>query len=160
MWNGDVSRSAADVLDELHAASLCEFIDTTQRFRLHDLAIDFALAQLRVRGAAPSGQSEESTALLRHAEHFSRRLAAANDLFVKGGENIIPALQRFDRDRANIEAGQAWVTRVMKDPVGSADSEIVRNAVRLANRYPDAGADVLSLRRASRRSTRLTLAAS
>jgi len=35
-------------------------------------------------------------------------LAAANDLYLKGGEHMPSGLALFDRERCNIETGQAW----------------------------------------------------
>jgi len=58
-------------------------------------------------------------------------LTHANDLYLKGGENILPGLALYDREAQHIRAGQTWAAA--HDP-------------ELANAYPDAGVYVLDLR--------------
>ncbi|KAF0108744.1 MAG: TPR-repeat-containing protein [Anaerolineaceae bacterium] len=70
------------------------------RYSLHDLLRDFALARLN--------EEESQTAALRHAGHYSKIMGDANQLYLKGGENIFLGLSLFDREWQNIEAGQTW----------------------------------------------------
>ena len=68
---------------------------------------------------------------------FAASSPSARELYEKGNENIAAGLGLFDRERANIEAGQAW---------SAAHAETSDAAARLANDYPGVGAYVLGLR--------------
>jgi tetratricopeptide (TPR) repeat protein len=88
-------------------------------------------------GAPPNVVARLTIGRRRHAEHYLSRLAAADDLYAKGGENVLSGLRLFDRERRNIEAGQAWATENAANDV---------TAARLCVRYPYDGTYVLSLR--------------
>jgi len=125
-----VWEDAADpgeTLAELHAAGLVDAM-TGGRWRLHDLASDFTCSL-----CAPT---ELDALAYRHAAYYMKVLTEANHLYLKGSENILAGLARFDRERTHIEAGQAWAAAHPADPA----------AARLCNDYPDAGAYVLPLR--------------
>ena len=119
------TEAAAEKLEDLHEYSLIDHTDG--RWHLHDLARDFARSHL------PS--SDE--AATRHARHYADVLAAAKELYLKGNDGIAAGLSLFDRDRHNIEAGQAWASAHATDDQESAA---------LANEYPSARVYVLSLR--------------
>ncbi len=119
---------AKDSLSALRRASILEWNESTGRYRLHDLARDFAESRL---------QRARAEAEKRHAEHYKRVLAAANVMYLEGGDDTLRGLALFDRERANIEAGQAWA---------AANAEENETAARLASAYPDAGVYVLALR--------------
>jgi predicted HTH transcriptional regulator/tetratricopeptide (TPR) repeat protein len=99
------------------------------RYKVHDLARLFASAR----------QSDESKAIVRerHAEYYRELLSAANNLYLKGRSYIKAGLSLFDREKANIMAGQAWA---------SENSETNSSAAILCMSYPDAGFYVLDLR--------------
>ena len=116
-------------LRELLRWSLVDYAEG--RYRLHDLARIFAAARLEEDGDAGAAAGK------RHAEHYREVLAAAKALYKQGGENILAGLGLFDREWANIAAGQAWACRFFaEDPTAAA----------LSSAYPDAGVYVLDLR--------------
>jgi len=125
-----VWENAADpgeTLADLHAAGLVDAV-TGGRWRLHDLARDFTRALCE--------PAETDALAYRHAAYYLNVLYACRDLYMKGNENILAGLALFDRERANIEAGQAWAAAQPADPA----------AARLCNAYPDVGFIVLDLR--------------
>jgi tetratricopeptide (TPR) repeat protein len=64
-------------------------------------------------------------------------LSSANDLYLQGGLNIQAGLDLFDREWANIMAGQAWAENNLENNPSAAE---------LCKRYPAAGAYVIDLR--------------
>ncbi len=120
--------AAKDALGELLRYSLLEWSDATDRYRLHDLARLFAGSRL--------GEGEAETAGRRHAQNYVAVLALADDLYLKGGEEMMRALALFDLEWANIETGQVWA---------AARAEGDDAAARLCSDYGGA-ANLLSLR--------------
>jgi tetratricopeptide (TPR) repeat protein len=99
------------------------------RYKLHDLTRLFASAR----------QSAESNQIVQehHANYYKEMLSTADDLYLKGGSGIQAGLALYDREEANIRAGQAWAQKNLQ-----TDSQ----AAQLCMSYPDAGVYVLSLR--------------
>jgi hypothetical protein len=62
-------------------------------------------------------------------------LAAANELYLEGGESLLRGLALFDLEWGNIQAGHAWVAA----QADAADADVAR----LGMTYPNAGAYVL-----------------
>ena len=120
---------AGNALGELRAYSLVEWDQAAGRYRLHDLARVFAGSRL--------GDAEGETARRRHAEHYRGVLAMADELYQEGGDDILRGLALFDRERSNVEAGQAWAAANADDDDASA---------RLCSAFADAGVYVLGLR--------------
>ncbi len=120
-------------LSELVRYSLVEYDAKTARYRLHDLVRLFATRRLDDPAHAPERLPTEQ----RHAEHFCDVLSTAGGLFLEGGEKCVQGLAVFDRERANIIAGQSWAAR---------NAEGHPPATHLTARYPDVGAYVLDLR--------------
>ncbi|MEK7784954.1 MAG: NB-ARC domain-containing protein, partial [Chloroflexota bacterium] len=116
-------------LSDLVKRSLAQYDTEKKRYSLHDLARIFANARLSA--------ADRATLQQRHAAHYETVLRTANDLYLKGGENIKQGLASFDAERGNIEAGQAWA-------VGQIDN--LPDATKLCSDYADAGVYVLSLR--------------
>jgi tetratricopeptide (TPR) repeat protein len=79
---------------------------------------------------------EDGEARLKHASHYKDVLSTANQLYGKGGENVLTGLRLFDLEMENIRAGRAWV---------STNSEEV-DYLELCNEYPNAGHRILPLR--------------
>jgi tetratricopeptide (TPR) repeat protein len=85
--------------------------------------------------------AERDAGARRHAEHYQKALAAANALYLKGGDEIARGLTLFDRERANIESGHAWA---------AVNIESDESAAILCIAYPDAGAEMFHLRQRPR----------
>jgi len=128
VWGLDLD-SAAKSLGNLLKWSLVEFNPASERYSLHDLARDFAASCLPSKEMAMAEQ--------RHAEHYRNVLSASKEIYKQGGENVLAGLGLFDRERANIQVGQAWAENNLEGSSAIAS---------LCSSYPDAGAYVLDLR--------------
>ncbi|HOH21613.1 MAG TPA: NB-ARC domain-containing protein, partial [Anaerolineaceae bacterium] len=125
VWGMDGDAGA--VLAELYDACLVDY--ARDRWRLHDLGRDFTRALWTV---------EEGDALaVRHAFWYFQVLGQASELYQAGGDSVLAGLGLFDRERQNVEAGQAWA---------AARAGQNREIARLCNAYPAAGVHVISLR--------------
>jgi tetratricopeptide (TPR) repeat protein len=120
---------AREALSELVSYSLLEWNEPVRRYRLHDLVRDFAHARLT--------SGERAEAERRHAALYVGVARAANDFYLKGGENVTRGLALFDAEWANIQAGQAWA---------AAHAPQSDDAARLCSAYPNAGAYCSALR--------------
>jgi len=128
IWELEVDP-ASEALGDLVRSSLLEWEEKDERYRLHDLARDFANRQL--------GDTERGATQRRHAEYFLGLLRAADDLYLKGGEFLAQALRLFDAEWGNIQAGFAWASdRFLED----------ESAGRICDDFPDAGTYLLGLR--------------
>jgi tetratricopeptide (TPR) repeat protein len=123
------SDLAKEALSELVRCSLVEWEEKEERYRLHDLARQFA--DQRIDAA------ERDTVQQRHAKHFLKVLAETDDLYLKGGEAVLLALRRFDIEWGNLQSGYAWAAGHFLE-----DNE----AARICGDYPDAGTSLLLLR--------------
>jgi tetratricopeptide (TPR) repeat protein len=126
---------ACDRVQTLVNASLVEWNETVNRFRLHDLARQFCDSKL--------GTAERAAAQQRHASHYCGVLAAANQLFLQGNDGIMRGLALFDSERINIETGHDWAVSQ------SADNNI---AARLCVAFSGEGVSVIRLRHHARQS--------
>lgn len=133
VWEVEVEHTK-HILGELMAASLVEWNETSDRYSLHDLARLFAEAKLSAE--------ERVVGRKRFATHYKNVLAAADELYLEGGESLLRGLALFDLEWGNIQAGHAWVAA----KADSADAEMTR----LVMTYSDAGAYVLHIRLPSR----------
>jgi tetratricopeptide (TPR) repeat protein len=131
VWGLDESAARDGLSTLVSGYSLVLYDGQTKRHRLHDLMRDVA-----ARLSEPDDPAL-TTAHRRHAEHYRKILALADDLYLKGGENLLKGLGLFDQERRHIEAGRAWAAAHAKEDEA---------ATRLADEYPDAGAYVLGLR--------------
>jgi tetratricopeptide (TPR) repeat protein len=121
--------AAAVSLADLERASLVEYASGTDRFRLHDLARDYA-----VHNCPPEVAYQ---AAARHATYTQDLLAQIEDLYTKGDQHVTEALAWFDREWPGIEAGQNWA---------STHAETDRKAARLAIAFPEQAFELISLR--------------
>ena len=138
VWN-QPAAVIRDALGLLLSRSMVLYDVAQQRWRLHDLMRDLAGAGAapEVLGAPPDLTARLVAAAARHAVHYCTVLAAANDLYLKGGADMGPGLALFDRERRNIETGQIWAADRAEDDAGAA---------RLCMLYPDVGVYILDLR--------------
>jgi tetratricopeptide (TPR) repeat protein len=121
--------AAQDALSSLLKYSLLEYDAAKARYWLHDLVRDFASARL--------ASAEREKAERRHAAHYVQVARVADELYLKGGENLARGLALFDAEWANIQAGQAWA---------AAHSEGDKEAAKACNRYPSDARYCLVLR--------------
>ncbi|MCX6677822.1 MAG: tetratricopeptide repeat protein [Methanothrix sp.] len=95
-----------DALGELVKWSLVDYLPPTTdeggRYKLHDLARDFADSRLEDAAREP--------AKLRHAGHYQKLLWAANEQVLQGNGSLEMGLMLFDSNLMNINAGQKWAS--------------------------------------------------
>ncbi len=120
---------AENMLSELLAISMVQCDKRTGRLHLHDLARDYAFAQL--------SEVEVWEIQLRHAVRFLSVLKGANALVLKGGDECLRGLLRFDEEWDNIRVAQAWVARNR-----TSDERVAA----LCRAFPGAGIECLGLR--------------
>jgi tetratricopeptide (TPR) repeat protein/predicted phosphodiesterase len=133
--------ASAEALSDLVQWNLVDFVAIPDsedgRYKLHDLARLFAELCL--------DQEDLVDAQQKHAKYYSNVLSQAENLYKIGGTNVLAGLKLFDRERANIEVGQAWVKNII--PVSSKLNKSDLKSVRqLASDYASNGANVLDLR--------------
>lgn len=128
VWELDIDDTK-DHLGELLRSSLVEWEEMESRYRLHDLARDFARRQVNADEWAVSQQG--------YAKHFLEILALTDDLYERGGESVRKALKLFDTEWENIKAAQNWA---------SSNCEQNEEIAWLCDAFPDAGALLLRLR--------------
>ncbi|MFZ2643662.1 MAG: tetratricopeptide repeat protein [Verrucomicrobiia bacterium] len=92
----DLQPEAREAMQTLVNASLVEWNESNGRFRLHDLARDYATRQLT--------REEDIAARMSHARHFTAVAARAEELYLAGGGKTLDGLALFDRERRHIEA--------------------------------------------------------
>lgn len=125
---------AGDVLGDLVAQHVLLWDDKTDRYLLHDLIRAYTVGRI--------SDEHNYQSQFRHAEHFLKVLAAADDLYLRGGEHVVAGLGLFDLERMNIETGQQW---------SAEHAERDDPAAHLCNKYPDAGIYCLGLRHHARK---------
>jgi tetratricopeptide (TPR) repeat protein len=128
VWNLEMDE-AREHIGEFVRSSLVEWEDSEGRYRLHDLARDFARRQMMA--------NERCEGDRRHAEYFLKILHSANLLYSSGGQESFLGLSLFDREWGNIRAGQAWAA--------SRFQECKEEAVTCSS-YPAAGSFCLPIR--------------
>ena len=124
---------AQSALDALHCYSVVEWNSKTRRFRLHELVRLFAGEHL-----APD---QREAAQARHAEHYVLLLEQLGALYVKGAEPMLRALDSFDLESSNFQAGFEWARTRAADDLSAA---------RMCVRYPSCGAWAFALRQSPR----------
>jgi len=103
-------------LSKLVRWSLVDFYERNNRYRLHDLARIFAAKSL----LKEDGEAVRSAAMKRYFVRYLNVLTKAQDLYEKGGNNIILGLEILDRELSNIQAGQAWIEKIAKSNAKAA----------------------------------------
>ena len=94
----DLGREAMQALVN---ASLVEFDETNGRFHLHDLVRQFCDGKLT--------RAERTIAKLKYAGHYRDIGNTADQLYIKGGDNVLQGLELFDCERVNFEAAFEWL---------------------------------------------------
>lgn len=151
-------EEAAETLRQLYRLSLLESNPETRRFRLHDLAREFAdskfddlsgasfLKRLRfsilprwVPGWVPVlFPTERFLAQIMYADYFAFILGRASNLKESGGESgYTDALKLIDKEWGNIKAAQKWVAGV---------AEISPDLAKTCCKYASTDSELLNLR--------------
>ncbi|WP_437570777.1 tetratricopeptide repeat protein [Sorangium sp. So ce542] len=121
--------AAVDLTSELVRRSLLEWDEATARYRMHDLAREYARSRLDA--------GDRGTVEARFAEHFLLVLREADSLYELGGESMMRGLALFEREWGNVDAAQAWASSHAAQDDASA---------RLCAELPLAGRRCLALR--------------
>jgi tetratricopeptide (TPR) repeat protein len=82
-------------------ASLVEWNEANGRFRLHDLVCQFCNGKIN--------EVERTAAKLRYAKHYRDIAIEAENLYLKGDNNLLQGLQLIDRERKHIVAMFEWL---------------------------------------------------
>jgi tetratricopeptide (TPR) repeat protein len=121
---------AEDALGELVKWSLVDFLPSATgegRYKLHDLARDFADSRLEAKRREISQQ--------RHAKYYKKILSRVDELYVRGGMDTETGLELFNLEWTNIKAGQSW-----SEDMIISKSLRVESILQLACNYPAEGA--------------------
>lgn len=139
VWEAS-EEEARDALSSLLERNLLEYARQSGRYSLHDL---MRLVARRAFSYGPghadpqADQDRLAQGAARHAVYYQQVLAAAEGLYLKGGDSILPGLRLFEREWHNVQTGQSWAA-------GHADQD--DSAARLVSDYANAGANVLLFR--------------
>jgi tetratricopeptide (TPR) repeat protein len=132
---------SAEALSDLVRWSLVDFAaipdSENGRYRLHDLARLFAESCL--------GGDELADAQQKHAKYYSKVLSQTDNLYQKGGMDLLAGLKLFDREWANIKIGQAWVKNIIQISSKLKKSDL-KSVLQLANSCTGAGVYISNLR--------------
>ena len=132
---------SAEALSDLVRWSLVDFASVPDseggRYKLHDLDRLFAESCLE--------HDEQADAQQKHAKYYSKVLSQSNNLYKKGGSNLLAGLKLFDREWSNIKVGQAWVKNII--PVSSKlKKSDLKSVLQLTSSYAGDGVYLLDLR--------------
>jgi tetratricopeptide (TPR) repeat protein len=138
VWEGEgaakLSGAAEQALGALLGRNLVDYRPASGDYALHDLTRLYAQELLLAQ------PEQARSALARHAAHYLERGAAAEALFLQGGEGVLAGLAAFDGIWPHLEA--AW--RRLADPHGGWPA--LEQAERWLNDFPGRMAYVLDLR--------------
>jgi len=136
------NNPTAEALSDLVRWSLVNFISSFDseegRYRLHDLASLYAESLL--------SSTERADAHYRHAKHYLKVLNYAGRLYEKGRSDILLGLELFDREWANIKAGQVWSETIFRTTGKSKKDVDLRLAMKLVESLTEGGVGILELR--------------
>ncbi|WP_114860561.1 tetratricopeptide repeat protein [Azospirillum brasilense] len=145
VWGIEEEKDAVRPLGALLERGLLLYDGDTKRYRLHDLMRPLTrdvFAALPDKNPSPGSGQRLENAQAMFALHCTAVLAAADVLFLEGGEGICMGLALYDRESINILAVADW----------AIEKTDCHEAARiLTNRLPNAGVYVFSLRLPTRR---------
>jgi hypothetical protein len=107
------SEQARRTLAELRRRSMVLWEQQHDRYRLHDLMRDVARLPLEAEDQATVDQ-RLAAAAAPHAQHYCGVLKAANDLYLKGGENMVAGLPRATQCRGRAGLGIRAASQVRR----------------------------------------------
>lgn|GEM_PF-609743 len=128
VWEKETD-AAQDALGKLLKFSIVEWRQARGRYRLHNLARLFADARL--------SEEERVAAQQRHALYYLEVVKETNRLYLEGGESLKAGLELFDSEWINIETGQAWAEKHLRES---------ETAAQACSDYPLHGLNLLLLR--------------
>ena len=136
----EVCQYSTEALSDLVKWSLLDFSPSSNgRYKMHDLARLFAESHL--------GSDMRTRSLELHCKYYLEVLSEARDIYFKGNENVLHALDLFDRERENILAGQAWAESIVHSgKIVNSTKEDANSFLYLASHYPVDGTAILNLR--------------
>lgn len=103
IWDMQEPEDARDSVRELVNRGLLEPAEAG-RFYLHPILSSYARFLLEKEEGGPNLQN----ASLKHAEHYEQLLSTLGYFYQQGGQQMMRALEIFDRERPHFEAGQRW----------------------------------------------------
>lgn len=132
-------------LSELVKWSLVDYLPSATgeggRYRLHDLARDFAYLKMDL-------DANENARHL-HAEHYMKILKESDNIYSQG-KNVKEGLKLFDQNWENIQSAHAWVNdktkQMMKENIRYSASPPQKSILELLIEYSHVGGHVLYLR--------------
>jgi tetratricopeptide (TPR) repeat protein len=134
--------ASAEALSDLVKWSLLDFIHISDsgegRYKMHDLSRLYAESRLETADYHDSRK--------RHTKHYLNVLCDAENLFEKGGKNILAGLKLLDREWVNIREGQAWAEVMMQNLSKFKTQSDQKFVLQTANSYPNYGSRILQLR--------------
>jgi tetratricopeptide (TPR) repeat protein len=128
VWEAEIDI-ALDVLWDLLRSSLIHWEEKEERYRLHDLVRKFAEKRIDT--------AEIYMAQRRHAEYYLQALGNYEGMFFQRKDHSLQALQLFDMEWLNIQAGFSWSAEYF---------QIDERAAQVCDAYPNKGSELLELR--------------
>jgi len=120
IWEMKTAESL-DIMGGLLTESLVGTNEANDRFCLHDLVRGFCVGKL-------SG-AERDTAMTRYAIHYTMVGEQADQLFLKGGADVVRGLELFDRERIHIEFAYEWLAPKRDEPSAALLVSLVQSVV-------------------------------
>jgi tetratricopeptide (TPR) repeat protein len=114
--------SSREAMQALFNANLVEYNEASGRYRLHDLVRQFCIGKLT--------EADRTAACLRHAAHYRDVGDEADQLYQKGGENVLRGLELFDRERVHIEAAFEFLEPLTRPAATLSPSDGERDGMR------------------------------
>ncbi len=100
IWEMEAEASRG-IMEALLKGSLVETDEAKVRFRLHDLVRQFCNSKI--------SDAERDSAMMRYAKHYAKVGWQSQELYLKGGENVLSGLEIFDRERNHVEVAFEWL---------------------------------------------------
>jgi len=102
LWDLEDERTR-DLALKLRQYSLLEYDRATDRYRLHDLLIDFANTKL--------SEKDKETSILRYLRHYKMVWRISEEHYRMGGDHRTRGLQLFDSENVHIQFALEWAMK-------------------------------------------------
>jgi|WetSurMetagenome_2_1015567.scaffolds.fasta_scaffold02503_8 tetratricopeptide (TPR) repeat protein/nucleoside phosphorylase len=143
IWQKDMDW-AEYALSDLVKLNLVDYFPSSVsseygRYHLHELARLFTNSRL--------AEGNRNLSQQRYVTYYLLLLDTANELYQKGGKNVLNGLELFDREQVNILAGQAWAeSKVIQAKEIKSEAKDIEFALSMSNAYAYTGSNLLDLR--------------